>query len=269
MRTFAGGLFYATVTWSWEARATGVTHQTCWPDWARTRRSSLRRDDESSSVSFVKPTALRSRQRDPRAHRSQSAAAGHNIAVGQAQIDFWAQFGGNPRHGVWVIGDRARAPEGFEADTSWLGSGSYPYVTAIDTDAFARVLPTMITNYRDYLLFLDMAKVLGTIVEEPTMPGFPNADERRAARRYYAMTNAPDRDNHVRHDVTDIIVPLGARLLGTLDESMRQSLTALPEAQRRNIFRLKKGSETPLFRSARRTAHPIRPTNEHPERGRL
>jgi hypothetical protein len=172
-----------------------------------------------------------------------------NIASGRAQIDFWAQFGGNPTHAVWSITEGRQGP-GVEADTEILGSGSYPYVRSIDTASFARTLPTLITSHRDFLLFLDMAKVLGTIFEEPMMPGFPSAEERRQPRRYYAMVDAPDRDLRQRIDVTDIIAPLGQRLLGSLDAEMRAQLAALPEAERRHIFRLKNGSETPLFRSA-------------------
>lgn len=172
-----------------------------------------------------------------------------NIAIGRAQIDFWAQFGGNPTHAVWSITEGRQGP-GVEADTEILGSGSYPYVRSIDTASFARTLPTLITSHRDFLLFLDMAKVLGTIFEEPTMPGFPSAEERRQPRRYYAMVDAPDRDLRQRIDVTDIIAPLGQRLLGSLDAEMRAQLSALPEAERRHIFRLRNGSETPLYRSA-------------------
>lgn len=172
-----------------------------------------------------------------------------NIAIGRAQIDFWAQFGGNPTHAVWSITEGRQGP-GVEADTEVLGSGSYPYVRSIDTASFARTLPTLITSHRDFLLFLDMAKVLGTIFEEPTMPGFPSTEERRQPRRYYAVVEAPDRNLRERIDVTDIIAPLGQRLLGALDAEMRAQLSALPEAERRHIFRLKNGSETPLFRSA-------------------
>ncbi len=174
-----------------------------------------------------------------------------NIAMGRAQIDFWVQFGGNPHHRVWVIGDRAAAGPGTEADTAVFGSGSYPYVTSIDVASFARTLPGLITSYRDFLLFLDMAKVLGTIQEDPTMPAFPSAQERRTPRRYFARVNAPDRDRRLWHDITDIIAPLGERLLGTLDTGMRQSLAAMPQADRAQIFRLRQGSETSLYRSAR------------------
>ena len=82
------------------------------------------------------------------------------------------------------------------------------------------------------------------------MPGFPSADERRQTRRYYALVEAPDRNLRQRIDVTDIVAPLGERLLGSLDVDMRARLAALPERERHNIYRLKQGSETPLFRSA-------------------
>ena len=174
-----------------------------------------------------------------------------NIAVGKAQINFWAQFGGDPKHRVWDIGDQGPLAEKSEADTSWYGSGSYPYVVSINKQGFGATLPTMIKTYKDYLLFLDMAKVLGTIHEDPTMPAFPSAEERKEPRRYYAMVNAPDRDLRVRVDVTDVIAPLGETLLTELDTDMRAKVAALSETERKNIFRLKNGSATTIYRSAR------------------
>ena len=128
-----------------------------------------------------------------------------NIAMGRAQIDFWVQFGGNPHHRVWVIGDR-RAGPGTEADTAVFGSGSYPYATSIDVASFARTLPGLITSYRDFLLFLDMAKVLGTIQEDPTMPAFPSPPKNGARLDATSRgSTAPDRDRRLWHDITDII----------------------------------------------------------------
>jgi hypothetical protein len=174
-----------------------------------------------------------------------------NIAFGKARIDFWAQFGGNPEHRVWDIWDKGALPSDVEADTSVLTSGSFPYVFAIDKDSFARTLPTLIKTHRDFLLFMDMAKVLGTIVEEPRMPGEPSTEERREPRRYYAPTNAPYGSLRVMVDVTDAIEPLREQLLGELEASARSQLSGLDEGQRKNIFRLGRGSETPLYRSAR------------------
>lgn len=174
-----------------------------------------------------------------------------NIAFGKARIDFWAQFGGNPEHRVWDIWDQHALPVDSEADTSILTSGSFPYVFSIDKASFANTLPTMIKTHRDFLLFMDMAKVLGTIVEDPAMPGEPSAEERRQPRHYYAPTNAPYGSLRILVDVTDVIEPLRERLLGELDASARSQLAGLDEGQRRNVFRLSRGSETPLYRSAR------------------
>lgn len=174
-----------------------------------------------------------------------------NIAFGKAQIDFWVQFGGNPSMAVWDIWDHERAAEGVEADTSVLGSGSFPYVVDVDIAAFARTLPGLITNYRDFLLFLDLAKTLSTIYEKPTMPGEPSAEERRQPRRYYVMFSSADRSLRREVDVTDIIAPLGQTLLGQLDQDMRGKLAAMGEGEQQKIMRLRHGSETPLFRSAR------------------
>ncbi len=174
-----------------------------------------------------------------------------NIAVGQAQVNFWLQFGALVGFRVWNIGDNAPAPEGTEADTAWYGSGSYPYTTKIDTRRFAATLPSVITSYRDFLLFLDAAKTLGTINEEPEMPLFPTAQERQKPRRYFTIMNAPDHDKRTRIELTNILSTLGERLLRQLDAGMRQRVGALSEAQRKQIFRLRRGSETDLYRSAR------------------
>lgn len=174
-----------------------------------------------------------------------------SIALGRARIDFWAQFGGNPEHRVWDIEDGRALALDDEAGTSWWGAGSFPYVYAIDKGSFASTLPTLIRTHRDFLLFMDMARLLGTIIEKPEMPDEPSADERREPRRYYAPTNAPYGSLRIMVDVTDIIEPLRDRLLSELDAAARSRLAGLDEGQRRNIFRLRRGSETPLYRSAR------------------
>ncbi|MFB9240306.1 DUF4157 domain-containing protein [Massilia antarctica] len=173
-----------------------------------------------------------------------------NIALGEAEGDFWIRFGGNPELGVWSQTDRTQLPQGSRPDTAVFGSPSYGYVIDIDVAAFKATLPTMIGNYRDYLLFLDLAKTLGSIIEEPQMPRFPSPEERRAPRRYRAFVNREDRAGRRYHDITDTLLAIRERTLGQLDDEMRAKVRGLPAGEQGNIFRLKSGSATPLFRSA-------------------
>jgi hypothetical protein len=83
------------------------------------------------------------------------------------------------------------------------------------------------------------------------MPKFPTPDERREPRRYTAFVNREDRDNRRYYDITDTMPAIRDRALGALDEQARAKLRNLPAAEQNNIFRLKQGSATPLFRSAR------------------
>jgi hypothetical protein len=173
-----------------------------------------------------------------------------NIALGVAETNFWIRFGGNPSFGVWSQNDRAQLPRGSQPDTAVFGSPSYGYVIDIDVAAFKATLPTMIGSYRDYLLFLDLAKTLGTIIEEPQMPQFPSPEERRAPRRYRAFVNREDRAGRRYYDITDTLLAIRDRTLGQLDDEMRAKVRGLPAGEQGNIFRLKSGSATPLFRSA-------------------
>jgi hypothetical protein len=174
-----------------------------------------------------------------------------NIEFGRAEINFWIQFGANPTFGVWSQNDRV--PLGADAvpDTAIVGSPSFPYVADIDVNAFRAALPSLIGSHRDLLLFLDLAKTLGTIVEEPEMPRFPSPDERRQPRRYYALANKHSRGGRIVYDVTQVIAHIRDRTVGALDEQARTRVRELPPAEQRNIFRLRAGSATPLFRSAR------------------
>jgi hypothetical protein len=177
----------------------------------------------------------------------------HNIAIGNAEVNFWTRFNANPTFGVWSQNDRVPLPIDSEPETAVLwGSPSYRYVADIDVEAFKASLPNAIQSYRDYLLFLDLAKSpnLGTIIEEPPMPAFPSAEERREPRRYYAFVNRDDPVGRRRYDITDTMLALRDNLIGQLDAEMRGRLRELPVGEQSNIFRLRSGSETPLFRSA-------------------
>lgn len=176
----------------------------------------------------------------------------YNIAHGRAEINFWIEFGANPTFGVWSQNDRVPLGADAEPETAAIyGSPSFPYVADIDVNAFRAALPPRITTHHDLLLFLDLAKTLSTIVEDPLMPQFPSPEERRQPRRYYAVVNKHDRGARIRYDVTDLIAGIRDRTVGALDEQMRSRVRGLPAAEQRNIFRLRSSSATPLFRSAR------------------
>lgn len=173
-----------------------------------------------------------------------------NIEMGRAQLEFWTRFGGRPVSGIWSQNERRALPAGTEPSTGIFGSPSFPYVVDIDAAAFRSTLPSLIRNYQDFLLFLDLAKSLGTLIEEPPLPRFPTREERREQRRYMTYVSGPDAANRKSYDFTDVIAQMRARTLSQLDESMRERVRALSPEQQRNIFRLKLGSETPIFRSA-------------------
>jgi hypothetical protein len=174
-----------------------------------------------------------------------------NIALGRAEIDFWLRFGANPKFGVWSQNDRHALPKDAEPETAVFGSPSFPYVADIDVAAFSATLQAGISNYRDFLLFLDLARTLDTIQEIPAMPSFPTADERRTPRRYLAVMNKYAGPARLVYDVTDTINAVRDRTLAALDDQTRAHVRDLPQAEQGNIFRLRNGSETQAYRSAR------------------
>jgi hypothetical protein len=173
-----------------------------------------------------------------------------NIALGHAQINFWLRFNANPTFGVWDQTAREPLPVDSVADTAVLGSPSFPYVADIDIASFRDALRAAIGSYRDLLLFLDLAKTLEVIYEEPPMPNFPSAEELRTPRRYWAFVNQEERGARIRYDITNTIEQIRDRTLGTLDTAVRARVKALPANERENIFRLRLGNESPTFRSA-------------------
>jgi hypothetical protein len=174
----------------------------------------------------------------------------NNIDLGNAQIAFWERFGANPTRGVWDQNGRHPLPPGTPPSTSLFGSPSYPYVVNINVNNFNASLPGRIDSYQDFLYFLDAAKSLHTIEEDPLMPNSPNREERLQSRRYYAWVNVPDRNNRRVYDITDVITRVRNAALGELDAGMREQTRSLSSPQRRNIFRLRRGAETPIYRSA-------------------
>jgi hypothetical protein len=174
----------------------------------------------------------------------------YNIDVGEAQLAFWERFGARPVRGVWDQNDRHPLPAGTKPETSLFGSPSFPYVVDIDIGALNANLPQRIDSYQDFLYFLDAAKTLSTIEEDPQMPQYPTPAQKAESRRYYAWVNNPDREHRRVYDITDLIERIRRAALAELDVAMREHTAALPATERANIYRLRIGAETPVYRSA-------------------
>ncbi len=171
-----------------------------------------------------------------------------HIALGEAKAEFWTRFGGNPSIGVWDQGNRAPLDPRTTPSTSVFGSPSYRYVVDIDVKSLRATLPGMIHNYQEFLLFMDLSRTISAIREEPPMTGFPTQEERSRPRTYSVEVGEGDSFHLV--EITDIIRSVEKQNLDRLDVTMRTTLRGLPDNTRDNIFRLKGGSETHIFRSA-------------------
>jgi Domain of unknown function (DUF4157) len=173
-----------------------------------------------------------------------------NIDLGEAQLAFWERFGAKPVRGVWDLVGKHPLPPGTTPETSVFGSPSFPYVVDIDVQAFRSALPSRIDSYQDFLYFLDAARQLETIEEDPPMPNYPTREQKAQARHYYAWVNKPDRANQRVYDITDVVVQVQNASLAELGEAMREQTRALPPGQQALIYRLRHGPETPIYRSA-------------------
>jgi hypothetical protein len=174
----------------------------------------------------------------------------YNIEIRKARLNFWIQFGANP---TWEIrGQNSKEVQPFTSDpsTSILGEPTYHYVSEIDIDAFRRTISASIGTYRDLLLWLDMAKTLEAVSIDPPMPRVPDKEDRRTPRRYLAFVDGPVGQSRRVYDITSTIEEIEGRTLAQLDADVRAQVRGLSDEERGNIFRLKSGSETALYRSA-------------------
>ncbi|WP_169515774.1 hypothetical protein [Amycolatopsis nigrescens] len=178
--------------------------------------------------------------------------ANRNIAMGNAEFAFWTWVGANPTMGVWDVWSQAPLPPGSTASVSTFGSSSWPYVVDIDVGAFRRNLPRVIRSYQDFLHFVDVARQLDAIELSPAIPDEPDAAQRMRAEqvRYYATVSKNDRAKRRRYDLTDVIAPIRAKALADLDAEMRAEAAGFTATQRHQVFRLKHGAETKIYRAA-------------------
>jgi hypothetical protein len=132
------------------------------------------------------------------------------------------------------------------------GSSSFPYVADIDVGALRQNLRARIHGYQDFLHFMDAARELRLIEEDPPAVDHPNAAQRAQAGHvhYYTTVSKADHAKRHRYDLTDIIAPVRDAALADLDASMHRQFAALGADQRRQTFRLRRGAETPLYRAA-------------------
>jgi hypothetical protein len=173
-----------------------------------------------------------------------------NIAVGIATIDFWTLYGANPKWRLWDWGENKPLPPDASPEKSVIGNDVIPYVQSIDLEAFRANLPNIITNYKEFLMFLQTMRAIKPIREDPPMPDSPSAEELARPRRYTATLNWPERDFRKFYDLTDIIAEASRRTLADLNVTMRTQMGKLSPAEQENIFRLRKGSATDIYRAA-------------------
>ena len=172
-----------------------------------------------------------------------------NIQMGLARIGFWQNFTNEkPDWAVWDQSNRISLSQIAELKTGVFSGATFPYVVDINVQALNRVLPTKISNFNDFALFLDMAKSISAISEQPMMPGLPTAAERRIHRKYYVTVNGPTNSRR-RYDITGIIDSVRRQAVAATNQITRSGMANLPTSERNNIFRLRPGNQTNIFRS--------------------
>lgn len=183
----------------------------------------------------------------------------YNLQMARARLQFWQASGADPSHQMRTGVHDVVRPAETEATTSALGDPVYHTVTHIDVAALSRNLPNIIQTYQNLILWLDMGKQLQAIRLDPPMPREPTANDRAAPRQVQAIVagdsditvgQAGDR-RAVYQDITSIIEDLERRTLADTEAQMRARVGGWSEQERGNIFRLKAGAQTPVYRTAR------------------
>lgn len=173
-----------------------------------------------------------------------------NIQMGLARIEFWRNFTNEtPTWAVWDQSNQVSLAQTSELTTGIFSGATYPYIVDINVEALRRVLPTKIGNFNDFALFLDMAKSIQAISEQPVMPALPTAAERRVNRNYYVTVNGPTSMRR-RYNITEIIDSVRQQAVEATNRAERSRIANLPTNERSNIFRLRSGNQTNIFRSA-------------------
>jgi hypothetical protein len=165
------------------------------------------------------------------------------IQRARAEIDFWTQFGADPTWGMWDADEQTAVPWTTESQTGViLDSWRFPYVVDINVAAFQSRLPGYIGDFQELEVFLDLAGRLFAI--------------QKRDGRYYAKLSKPDYSDQKLYDLTETIEQIRLRTIEQGDARMQAELRGLPPDELGNVFRLRAGASTPLYRSAR-GAQPI------------
>jgi hypothetical protein len=152
----------------------------------------------------------------------------------------------DPSQGVWSW-DQEPVGADTESRTGLgiLESHRSKYVVDIDVEAFKHQLPYFIRDYQDLELFLALADNLGL--------GDGRAI-RKEGDRYLATVNGVAYGLQKEYDITDTIEQIRARTIREGDARMQAELRGLSDAQIGQIYRLKSGPNTTLYRSAGESA---------------
>jgi hypothetical protein len=175
----------------------------------------------------------------------------YNIALSEAQYRFWVQFGGNPTWEMRTQNTRETQPSTSAPDWGIIGEPVYRYITDLDLNGLSSRLDEVIRDYQDLELWLDAAHQIQAIQTTPALEPFMTAAQRAVPRTHRTwLAGEPGQRQGRMLDLTPVIQRQEARVLGALETDMRARLAALPVEARREVYRLKKGSETRLYRLA-------------------
>ncbi len=175
----------------------------------------------------------------------------YNIALSEAQYRFWVQFGANPTWEMRTQNTRETQPSTAAPDTSVFGQPVYRYITDLDVAGLSAHLDAEIRDYQDLTLWLDAAHQIQAIETTPRMEPSMTAAQRALPRTHQAwVAGEPGQRRGRMVDLTAVIQRQETRVLAALDVEMRARLAALPTEARRQVHRLKHGSETRVYRLA-------------------
>jgi hypothetical protein len=167
----------------------------------------------------------------------------------RAQVRFWVEFGANPVREMRTQNSDEIQPAGTAPSTSVFGDPVYDAVSAIDPAALGRALDDRIRTYQDFLLWTDLGVSLGCLAIDPPRRLGQSAAERARPRTYHAFIDGPPGTRRrARVDLTPVLAPIEQRTLEALDAEVRRTVAGWSAAERGNVYRLRRGSATRLYR---------------------
>jgi len=167
-----------------------------------------------------------------------------NIKKAQEEINFWNRLGADPIMGIWDTYNKKLLSPKTPPKTGFFKS-YHPCVIDINIDKLRNNLlkHKYDMDYQSFIGFLDLGQILGTITKD-------KGNYWQEGGKFYAYVNKCDWSNVKKYDVTDVIEEIRKETILKSDERMRQELKKLPPSELGNIYQLKSGSNTKLFRAA-------------------